>query len=44
MSVHKDSGERIVTKAYSSSNANIPAFFMLLGILVFLLKKISEIL
>ena len=44
VSVHKDSGERIVTKAYSSSNANIPAFFMLLGILVFLLKKISEIL
>ena len=42
VSVHKDSGERIVTKAYSSSNANIPAFFMLLGILVFLLKKISE--
>ena len=44
VSFHKDSGERIVTKAYSSSNANIPAFFMLLGILVFLLKKISEIL
>ena len=44
VSVHKDSGERIVTKAYTSSNANIPAFFMLLGILVFLLKKISEIL
>ena len=44
VSFHKDSGERIVTKAYSSSNANIPAFFMLLGILDFLLKKISEIL
>ena len=43
--VHKDSGERVVTKvcqAYSSSNANIP--LILLGILVFLLKKISEIL
>ena len=44
VSVHKDSGERIVTKAYSSSNANIPAFFMLLGILVFLLKSLTAFL
>ena len=42
VSVHKDSGERIVTKAYSSSNANIPAFLCFLVFLFFCLRKFPK--
>ena len=42
VSVHKDSGERIVTRAYSSSNANIPAFLCFLVFLFFCLRKFPK--
>ena len=42
VSVHKDSGERIVTRAYSSSNANIPAFLCFLVFLFFCFRKFPK--
>ena len=43
--VHKDSGERIVTKvfsAYLSSNANIPAYLCFLTFLFFCFRKFPK--